>query len=251
MVSERQTTGATQRMHDEEHEAWQLSWAHLLRTARQVAGKSLTVLAAETGLSKGYLSKLESGRETALNPSRATLAALAHALPSFRALAHMLDPTLDVATPALARAEPQLPPIVPAHRTQPADGPTESGDVMPSPVRLGWQELEVVAAVLALEQAALRQPLTRVTIGRAVGRPAAQVEAALDTLVRMGVLARLPAQRAGSLPTYRRSDAFGERTGIARLGDALLLAAALLSQAPRLPNRAAPPAVASVDDTAS
>ena len=229
----------------DEQETWQLSWAHLLRTARQVTGKSLTVLAAETGLSKGYLSKLESGHETALNPSRATLAALARALPSFRALAHMLDPDLDVTTPALARAEPQLPPIV---ATATAEGSTELGDLVASPVRLGWKELEVVAAVLALEQAALRQPLTRVTIGRAVGRPAADVSPVLDGLVEMGVLMRWTPRRAGEPPTYARSEAFAARTGIVRLGDALLLAAALLSQAPRLPLRAPASAVSHSDD---
>lgn len=230
----------------DEQEAWQLSWAHLLRTARQVAGKSLTALAAETGLSKGYLSKLESGRENALNPSRATLAALARALPSFRALAHMLDPDLDVATPALARAEPQLPPIV---RHVATDSDVAGDAVMPSPMRLGWKELEVVMATLVLEQAALRVPLTRVTIGRAVGRPIAEVEPVLDGLVAMGVLVREPPRQAGLLAAYARSDVFAERTGIARLGDALLLAAALLSQAPRLPVRAAPtPRIAEDDD---
>src|SRR5260370_41996529 len=71
---------------------WQVQWGGLLRTARQVAGLSLSELAAVTGLSKGYLSKLESGHVAALNPSRATLAALARALPSFRALAPTLEP---------------------------------------------------------------------------------------------------------------------------------------------------------------
>jgi transcriptional regulator with XRE-family HTH domain len=215
----------------DEDEDWQLSWAHLLRTARQVAGKSLTALAVETGLSKGYLSKLESGHESALNPSRATLAALARALPSFRALAHMLDPALDVATPALARAEPQLPPIVPQQ------GASEPGGVMASPVRLGWQELEIVAAVLALDQAALRQPVTRVTVSRAVGRPVAETERGLDALVAMGVLTRTAGRRAGEVAIYERSSQFTARTGITKLGDALLLAAALLGQAPRLPRR--------------
>lgn len=227
----------------DEQEAWQQSWAHLLRTARQVAGKSLTALAAETGLSKGYLSKLEAGYETAQNPSRATLAALAHALPSFRALAHMLDPTLDAVTPALARAEPQLPPIVPAATS---GEPHASDALVPSPVRLGWKELEVVTAVLALEQAALRLPLTRVTVGRAIGRPAGEVAMVLDALVEMGILERQPALRAGALPTYARSEGFVARTGIARLGDALLLGAALLGQAQRPMPHAAVESPASV-----
>ncbi len=234
----------------DEREAWRLSWAYLLRTARQVAGKSLTALAAETGLSKGYLSKLESGYESALNPSRDTLAALARALPSFRALAHMLDPALDVATPALARAEPQLPPIVPAVPADALGAPDAAGALVPSPVRLGWKELEVVTAVLVLEQAALRQPLTRVTIGRAVGRHAAEVELVLEALVTMGVLARRPPVRAGTLATYERSEQFAARTGISRLGDALLLSAALLGQAPLLPVRARMPAARDTDDDA-
>lgn len=228
----------------DEQEAWQLSWAHLLRTARQVAGKSLTALAAETGLSKGYLSKLESGRESALNPSRATLAALARALPSFRALAHMLDPDLDVATPALAHAEPQLPPIV---RAIGPDRNAGGGELASSPVRLGWKELEVVTAVLTLDLAAVRMPLTRVTIGRAAGRSAVEIEPVLDGLVRMGVLVCAPPTHIGTLPVYARSHAFAERTGITRLGDALLLAAALLSQAPRLPARAVAGATASME----
>src|SRR5437588_412086 len=66
--------------------SWPQDWGRLLRLARQVAGLSLTELSARTGLSKGYLSKLESAHAAAQNPSRATLAALARALPSFRPL---------------------------------------------------------------------------------------------------------------------------------------------------------------------
>src|SRR5690348_17096672 len=73
---------------------WVLDWGRLLRIARQVAGYSLSDLARNAGLSKGYLSKLESGALGAANPSRATLAALARALPSFRPLALTLAPGL-------------------------------------------------------------------------------------------------------------------------------------------------------------
>src|SRR5215831_14940579 len=79
-------------------DAWTMDWGRLLRIARQVAGMSLTALSAHTGLSKGYLSKLESGAPSAANPSRATLAALARALPSFRPLAHTLEPGMSVAS---------------------------------------------------------------------------------------------------------------------------------------------------------
>lgn len=212
----------------DEQESWQISWAHLLRTARQIGGLSLTELAAVTGLSKGYLSKLESGHPAALNPSRSTLAALARALPSFRALAHMLDPDIELITPALARVEPQLPPIV----------RDASGHPQSSPVALGWRELEVALALLTLEQAALRQPITRATLARATGRPPAEVHAVLDGLVRMGVLLCRPSSRRGELPAYERAADFAERTGITRLGDALVLAGALLGRARPLPKRA-------------
>ncbi|HEY7974146.1 MAG TPA: helix-turn-helix transcriptional regulator, partial [Ktedonobacterales bacterium] len=46
---------------------WTRDWGRLLRTARQVAGLSLTDLSARTGLSKGYLSKLEAGQDGARN----------------------------------------------------------------------------------------------------------------------------------------------------------------------------------------
>ncbi len=47
---------------------WMRDWDHLLRIARQVAGLSLTAFSACTGLSKGYLSKLESGHHSTLHP---------------------------------------------------------------------------------------------------------------------------------------------------------------------------------------
>ncbi|HEU5437859.1 MAG TPA: helix-turn-helix transcriptional regulator [Ktedonobacterales bacterium] len=212
----------------DDQESWQISWAHLLRTSRQVGGLSLTELSAVTGLSKGYLSKLESGRPAALNPSRATLAALARALPSFRALAHMLDPDIDLVTPALAGAEPQLPPIV----------RDTAGHPRPSPITLGWRDLEVVLALLTLEKAALRQPITRATLARATSRPSTEVQSVLDGLVRMSVLVcRLPSRR-GELPAYERASDFAERTGIVRLGDALVLAGALLGRTSSQPKRA-------------
>src|SRR5689334_24274434 len=88
---------------------WQLDWGRLLRTARQVAGLSLGELSARTGLSKGYLSKLESGHDGARNPSRATLAALARELPSFRPYAHSLEPATPLGALALADAAPPPP----------------------------------------------------------------------------------------------------------------------------------------------
>ncbi|HEY7355147.1 MAG TPA: helix-turn-helix transcriptional regulator, partial [Ktedonobacterales bacterium] len=47
-------------------EDWATRWGHMLRLARQVAGLSLQEVANRSGLSKGYLSKLESGQPSAL-----------------------------------------------------------------------------------------------------------------------------------------------------------------------------------------
>jgi transcriptional regulator with XRE-family HTH domain len=214
-------------------EDWQVQWGRLLRTSRQVAGMSLSELGAATGLSKGYLSKLESGHVAALNPSRATLAALARALPSFRALAHMLEPVSELGTLAFRHSLPRVPEI---HLGEPQPG-------REPPVRLGWRELEVVVAFQTLERSAAIQPLTDVLIGRAVGRSASDVAPILESLVEMRVLRRLPAQRPGGHARYERAPDFETRVGIRRTGDALVLAAALLAQAPLAPRRTARPPV--------
>jgi Helix-turn-helix domain len=207
---------------------WHLHWGRLLRTARQVAGLSLANLSAATGLSKGYLSKLESGHVTALNPSRATLAALARALPSFGPLAHTLQP--DQAAGALALGG--EPPAVPAFLTTP------ELTIHESPVRLGWRELEVVVALLALDGAALTQPLTARALARALGRRTVEVERTLQGLVHMRVIVHRAPARVGGGMQYARSDDFEQRVGIAHIGDVLVLAAALLAQSPRIQRRA-------------
>jgi|SRR5579885_2047502 transcriptional regulator with XRE-family HTH domain len=207
---------------------WQLDWGRLLRTARQVAGMSLSELSAATGISKGHLSKLESGYEAAQNPSRATLAALARALPSFGPLAHTLEPAQMTSGLALGVAAPELPEVA----------PDEQGTVSESPVSLGWRELEVVLALLTLEQAAVTQPLTALLIARALNRPVASVAPTIEQLIAMGVLDACPPHRQSGPVTYRRAPEFEARVGIARVGDVLVLAAALLSQAPLLSRRA-------------
>ncbi len=193
-------------------------WGHLLRIARQVAGLSLTALSARTGLSKGYLSKLESGHHSALNPSRATLAALARALPSFRTLAHMLDP--DVQPSALAEATPS----VPEFTLQP------DGTVVESRIRLGWRELELLVALLALEQSAAAQPLTAVVLARAVSRDLAGTRAILNALEQMGIVRASPPAGPGRPPAYTLAADYEAKLGISRVGDALVLAGALLSR---------------------
>src|SRR6185437_8169464 len=86
---------------------WAIRWGHLLRMARQVAGLSLSEVAERSGLSKGYLSKLESAHPSAANPSRATLAALARALPSTIPLIQKLDAEAGLPTPKSLLRAPQ------------------------------------------------------------------------------------------------------------------------------------------------
>lgn len=215
-------------------EDWTRDWGRLLRTARQVAGLSLTDLSARTGLSKGYLSKLESGQDGARNPSRATLVALARALPSFRPLAYQLEPADGATTPSLAFAEqaPRPPQLLIGAESNGASATEEA-----EPIQLGWREMELLVALLALERSAIPAPLSATILARAVDRSADSVIPALERLTRSGVLRCFPPTRPGVAPTYGRGLAFDARVGLSRLGDALVLAAALLAQAPTLNSR--------------
>jgi hypothetical protein len=206
---------------------WPQDWGRLLRLARQVAGLSLSELSARTGLSKGYLSKLESGHVTAQNPSRATLAALARALPSFRPLANTLEPGA-----ALAALDFGADPL---STTQGSD---TSPDEPHAPVRLGWKELEVLVALITLDSAALPLPLTSVILARAIGRSQEETLASLARLTAMGVVEREESLQRGAPPGYRVTEKASQLTGLTRIGDALVLAASLLAQAPLRPKRA-------------
>lgn len=212
---------AAQTASDESRVEWHIHWGRLLRTARQVAGLSLSQLSALSGLSKGYLSKLESGHEAALNPSRATLAALVRALPSFRAVAHTLEPASDLDALAFRRTALDVSHLLLSPLEQDAE----------PPITLGWQELEVLTAVVMLERAATPQPLTATTIARALGRLRTQVEPVLSRLADMRLLMARPPIRMGGPITYQCADDFEERVGIQRAGDVLVLAAALLGRA--------------------
>jgi transcriptional regulator with XRE-family HTH domain len=211
---------------------WTLTWGRLLRTARQVAGYSLTDLSARTGLSKGYLSKLESGADSAANPSRATLAALARALPSFRPLAHTLAPGLgaeglvfDGVSPA-----PFAPPPSPSgDRSAETSVDLAHAIADETPIQIGWRDLEVLAALVTLEAAALAHRVTLPVVARAVGRDTQAVRAVLERLSRLGVVAAVPPVSPGGPSGYRLGTVAEHRLGVARLGDLLLLAAALLS----------------------
>lgn len=223
-ASQRQATDAA---------SWATDWGRLLRIARQVAGLSLTELSTRTGLSKGYLSKLESGARGAANPSRATLAALARALPSFRPVAHTLAPGLgsdELAFAGIRSAQPEPD----GHETAPLQSE--------APLQLGWRELELLAALIALEAAALPVPATATLLARAVERETAAVAAVLDGLLRGGVIECVPPARVGMPPGYRCVEDAPARLGVARLGDLLVLAAALISGASPTPANAQSPA---------
>lgn len=215
--------GALRMVDADASEDWTRDWGQLLRTARQVAGLTLSDLSERTGLSKGYLSKLESGQDGARNPSRATLVALARALPSFRPLAYQLEPS-DAAAPSFAFAEqaPRPPQLLIGGA---AADETE-------PIQLGWREMELLVALLALERSAIPAPLTATIIARAVDRTSEMVLPSLERLTRADVLRCYPPTWPGAAPTYGRGRAFEARVGLSRLGDALVLAAALLAQSP-------------------
>lgn len=220
------------RMNEHTTDDWTRDWGRLLRTARQVAGMSLTDLSAHSGLSKGYLSKLEAGQNGARNPSRATLVAIARALPSFRPLAYQLEPA-DQAPPmaslAFAEEAPRPPHLL--------IGDDASDASAAAPIQLGWREMELLVALLALERSAIPAPLTATIIARAVDRTSEMIQPSLERLTEGGVLRRYPPNRPGAAPTYGRGLAFEARVGLARLGDALVLAAALLAQSPVLQSR--------------
>src|SRR5262249_49759412 len=159
-----------------------------------------------------YLSKLESGHITAQNPSRATLAALARALPSFRPLANTLEPGAALAALDFGVEEP-----APAERT----------DIPPDeePVRLGWRVLELLVALFALDASALPFPATSVALARAVDRDHVETLAILGRLVAMGVVEREWPQRFGATLGFRPTANATALTGLGRVGDALVLAA--------------------------
>lgn len=201
-------------------DSWAAGWGQLLRIARQIAGLSLTELSTATNLSKSYLSKLESGASGAANPSRATLAALARALPSFRPLAHTLEPGGGTAQLDYGANTSQSNGSLSddAHTTQ-----------QTRPIRLGWRELEVFAALLALEASAIPLPLTAPILARATSREVGFVVQTMDHLIKQQIVeVELPV-RAGDVIAYRCSHDGPARLGVARLGDLLVLAAALLS----------------------
>ncbi len=209
-------------------EPWAVRWGHLLRLARQVAGLSLSDVAERSGLSKGYLSKLESAHPSAANPSRATLAALARALPSTIPLIQKLDAEAGLPTPRTLLRGPEREPSSYA-LTQPAETDValpalaeSSGEGLPS----SWAGWEMLLAVMILENSGLGPP-TLPVLARACGAETLSSEA-LAQLEDMGLLRALPPNRPGGPVRYTQGPAKLDAFGIHRPVDFFLRAAIML-----------------------
>ena len=98
-----------------------------------------------------------------------------------------------------------------------------------APIVLGWRALEVLAAVVALDAAALAVPVTEAVVARAVQRPTRDVGPVLSELEHMNLLECMAPARTGARPTWLIAEGAAERLGISRIGDLLVLAAALLT----------------------
>jgi len=185
----------------------------LLRVARQVAGLSLHDLAKLSGLSKGYLSKLESAHPSAANPSRATLAALAPSLPATLPLFQQLDP---------ADTLPPLASLIQEQPRKPAINPGE-GQETAAPLPATWTDWEILLAVSILERSGFGPP-TEGVLARACGVETLSSES-LSRLEQAGLLQRLPASRPGEVIRYTRPSRRFEQPGLQRPAEFFLRAA--------------------------
>ncbi len=198
-------------------ETWAMRWGLLLRMARQVAGLSLSELSERSGLSKGYLSKLESAHPSAANPSRATLAALARALPSTLPLIQNLDPDEGLPTPiTLLRGG------HPGAANRPIHQPEAAAHLMPTRNKeeglpSSWAEWEIMLALTILENSGLGSPSLPV-LARACGTETLSREA-LARLESAGLLRALPPARPGEVVRYTQGPARLDEFGIKRPAD--------------------------------
>jgi transcriptional regulator with XRE-family HTH domain len=207
---------------------WATRWGHLLRLARQVAGLSLTEVAERSGLSKGYLSKLESAHPSAANPSRATLAALARALPSTIPLIQKLDAEAGLPAPrSLLLSSAGAPANSRINRAEEAEMLSialaeNSAEGLPS----SWDEWEILLALMILESSGLGPP-TLPVLARACGRETLS-SAALAHLERARLIVSLPPAYPGAAIRYTQGPAKLDAFGIQRPADAFLRAAIIL-----------------------
>ncbi|HEU5367776.1 MAG TPA: helix-turn-helix transcriptional regulator [Ktedonobacterales bacterium] len=214
---------------EQANEDWATRWGHMLRLARQVAGLSLQEVANRSGLSKGYLSKLESAHPSAANPSRATLAALARALPSSVPLIEKLDAEAGLPSPKTLLRTPQREAagyqVEQAEEAEAltlalAEGGTEG---LPA----SWAEWEIMLALMILENSKLGPP-TLPVLSRACGVEMLDSKA-LARLENARLLQRLPPARPGEPIRYTQGPVMLDAFGIQRPADCLLRAAIMLS----------------------
>jgi transcriptional regulator with XRE-family HTH domain len=221
-------TKSENEMPDQPGETWATRWGLMLRLARQVAGLSLSEVAERSGLSKGYLSKLESAHPSAANPSRATLAALARALPSTIPLIQKLDAEAGLPTPKSLLRAPQQEAVSYrgglAEAAEPLSAALVEGSTEGLPT--SWTEWEVLLALLVLESSGLGPP-TMPVLARACGVETLSEEA-LAHLGHLGLLRPLPPARPGWPVRYTQGPAKLETFGIQRPADIFIRAASSL-----------------------
>lgn len=207
--------------------AWTIQWGHLLRMARQVAGLSLNDLAIRSGLSKGYLSKLESAHPSAANPSRATLAALARSLPSTLPLIQQLDPSDELPAPAILLQEQQQGIAINTLQNRqgvqilPSPGfQVKALDHVPQPLPADWTDWEIILAVRILENSGLGPP-TLPMLARACGMETLSSES-LERLEQAELLRRIPPTRPGEAIRYTQGSTQLEQFSISQLAEFFL-----------------------------
>lgn len=213
--------------------AWTTRWGLLLRMARQVAGLSLNELAARSGLSKGYLSKLESAHQSAANPSRATLAALVRALPSTLPLIQHMDPGDGLPTPATVLRRDSLQTrghagqhshleSLAAISTNDASDPSEEAFL--SGVFISWSEWELLLALMIFERSGLGPP-TQALLARACGIESICDDPSLARLEKVGVVRRLPPVQSGGAFRYTLIQTLLDQQRVRRPADLFIYAA--------------------------
>lgn len=219
-------------MQNRAENGWAVKWGQLLRMARQIAGLSLNDLAARSGLSKGYLSKLESAHPSAANPSRATLAALARSLPATLPLIQQLDPSEKLPTLAILLQEQQgISTSTPQDHEQTLalallGSPVNTVDHIPQTLPGNWADWEIVLAVRILENSGLGPP-TQGVLARACGTETLSSES-LGRLEQAGLLRRIPSARPGEASRYTQGPTPLEQFGIQRPADFFIRAAITL-----------------------
>ncbi len=180
--------------------SWATRWGLLLRMARQVEGMSLSELAARSKLSKGYLSKLESAHPSAANPSRATLAALARALPSTLPLIQHLAPEEGLPTARSLVVGQWNTGARPAEEPRHLPAFQEGAEASSESLVSSWTEWELLLALVVLEGAGFGPP-TQAVLERAC-KAEAPLASFLEALEQRGTLRKIPPTQLGGAVRY-------------------------------------------------